>query len=192
MKNVKSIRGRIDDSEPNPIDVHVGKRIRLRRTILHITQQQMAEMLGLTFQQVQKYEKGMNRVGASRLWDISKVLEVPMGFFFEDMDNEVAQKSPMMLNSKWDKAFAVEESHSSDDDPMKKAETLELVRAYYKIPNRKIARGLFNLIIALAKAVAPCFTCHPEVLVPVCAYSRGIVLTPFFKSGRALCFELFP
>lgn len=154
MKNVKSIRGRIDDSEPNPIDVHVGKRIRLRRTILHITQQQMAEMLGLTFQQVQKYEKGMNRVGASRLWDISKVLEVPMGFFFEDMDTDVAQKSPMMLNSKWDKAFSVEESHSSDDDPMKKAETLELVRAYYKIPNRKIARGLFNLIIALAKSTA--------------------------------------
>ena len=154
MKNVKSIRGRIDDSEPNPIDVHVGKRIRLRRTILHITQQQMAEMLGLTFQQVQKYEKGMNRVGASRLWVISKVLEVPMGFFFEDMDNEVVQKSPMMLNSKWDKAFTVEESHSSDDDPMKKAETLELVRAYYKIPTRKIARGLFNLIIALAKSTA--------------------------------------
>ena len=154
MKNVKSIRGRIEDNEPNPIDVHVGKRIRLRRTILHITQQQMAEMLGLTFQQVQKYEKGMNRVGASRLWDISKVLEVPMGFFFEDMDTQVAQKSPMMLNSKWEGAFSVEENHSFDEDPMKRAETLELVRAYYKIPNRKIAKGLFNLIVALAKSTA--------------------------------------
>ena len=67
MRLKNSIRGRIDDNEPNPVDVHVGKRIRLRRTILHITQQQMAKMLGLTFQQVQKYEKGMNRVGASRL-----------------------------------------------------------------------------------------------------------------------------
>lgn len=154
MKSIKSIRGRIDDSEPNPIDVHVGKRIRLRRTILHITQQQMADMLGLTFQQVQKYEKGMNRVGASRLWDISKVLEVPMGFFFDDMDNNVAQKSPMMLNTKWDKSFNVEESHPFDDDPMKKAETLELVRAYYKIPNRKIAKKLFDLILSLAKSTA--------------------------------------
>ena len=154
MKNVKAIRGRVDDNEPNPVDVHVGKRIRLRRTILHITQQQMAEMLGLTFQQVQKYEIGMNRVGASRLWDISKVLEVPMGFFFEDMDSNVAQKSPMMLNSRWDKAFNVEENHSFDDDPMKKAETLELVRAYYKIPNRKIAKYLFDLIVSLSKSTA--------------------------------------
>lgn len=154
MKNVKSIRGRIDDNEPNPVDVHVGKRIRLRRTILKITQQQMADMLGLTFQQVQKYEKGMNRVGASRLWDISKVLEVPMGFFFEDMDTNVAQKSPMMLNSKWDGAFNVEENHPFDADPMKKAETMELVRAYYKIPNRKIAKNIFDLMVALSKSTA--------------------------------------
>lgn len=154
MKSVKSIRGRIDDNEPNPVDVHVGKRIRLRRTILRITQQQMAEMLGLTFQQVQKYEKGMNRVGASRLWDISKVLEVPMGFFFEDMDSKVVQKSPMMLNSRMDRNFVVEESHPFDADPMKKAETLELVRAYYKIPNRKIAKKLFDLMVSLSKSTA--------------------------------------
>jgi len=154
MKNIKSIRGRIDDNEPNPVDVHVGKRIRLRRTVLHITQQQMADMLGLTFQQVQKYEKGMNRVGASRLWDISKVLEVPMSFFFEDMDNKIALKSPMMLNSKNEKSFCVEESHPFDEDPMKRAETMELVRAYYRIPNRKIAKKMFDLIISLSKSTA--------------------------------------
>lgn len=154
MKQKNSIRGRIDDNEPNPVDVHVGKRIRLRRTILHITQQQMAKMLGLTFQQVQKYEKGMNRVGASRLWDISRVLEVPMGFFFEDMDDKVAQKSPRMLYSD-DYRYAVEESvRSADEDPMKKQETLELVRAYYKIPNRVVAKNLFNLIVALSKSTA--------------------------------------
>lgn len=155
MKNVKSIRGRVEDNEPNPVDVHVGKRIRLRRTILHITQQQMAEMLGLTFQQVQKYEKGMNRVGASRLWDISKVLEVPMGFFFEDMDSDVVLKSPMMLNSRLDKSvFTVEENHSFEQDPMKKEETLELVRAYYKIPNRQVAKNLFDLMVTLSKSTA--------------------------------------
>ena len=153
MTRTKSVRGRIEDNEPNPVDVHVGKRIRLRRTILHITQQQMAEMLGLTFQQVQKYEKGMNRVGASRLWDISLVLEIPMGFFFEDMDADVASKSPRMLNS--EKSFTLEEGlRSFDEDPMKKAETLELVRAYYKIPNRSIAKNLFELIVALSKSTA--------------------------------------
>ena len=148
MKQNKSLRGRIEDNEPNPVDVHVGKRIRLRRTILHITQQQMAEMLGLTFQQVQKYEKGMNRVGASRLWDISRVLEVPMGFFFEDMDETVALKSPRMLSGNVGD-FSV---HDSFEDPMKKAETLELIRAYYKIPNRAVAKNLFDLIVALSKS----------------------------------------
>lgn len=152
MVKQKSLRGRIDDNEPNPVDVHVGKRIRLRRTILHITQQQMAEMLGLTFQQIQKYEKGMNRVGASRLWDISRVLNVPMTFFFEDMEEGVAQQSPRMLN-KDSSAFFVEEEHQSfDDDPMKRAETLELVRAYYKIPNRAIAHNIYNLLVSLSKS----------------------------------------
>ena len=154
MRLKNSIRGRIDDNEPNPVDVHVGKRIRLRRTILHITQQQMAKMLGLTFQQVQKYEKGMNRVGASRLWDISRVLEVPMGFFFEDMDASVAQKSPRMLNASDDGYFMEEERRSLDEDPMKRAETLELVRAYYTIPNRSVAKHLFNLMVALSKSTA--------------------------------------
>lgn len=153
MREKKSLRGRIDDNEPNPIDIHVGQRIRLRRTILHITQQQLADMLGLTFQQVQKYEKGMNRVGASRLWDISRVLEVPMGFFFDDMDVSVAQKSPRFLGNS-ENAYFAENQQSLADDPMKRAETLELVRAYYKIPNRVIAKNLFNLIVALSKSTA--------------------------------------
>ena len=154
MKETKSLRGRVNDNEPNPVDVHVGNRIRLRRTILHITQQQMAEMLGLTFQQIQKYEKGMNRVGASRLWDISRVLEVPMGFFFEDMDEDVVKNSPRMLNKNQSEKnyFFEDDRRAFDDDPMKRKETLELVRAYYKIPNRSIARNLFNLMVALSKS----------------------------------------
>ena len=78
--NKRSSRGRTPLGEPNPIDVHVGHRIRLRRTLLGLSQEKLASLLGLTFQQVQKYERGMNRVGASRLWDISKVLEVPINF----------------------------------------------------------------------------------------------------------------
>ena len=155
MKQKKSVRGRIDDNLPNPVDIHVGKRIRLRRTILHITQQQMADMLGLTFQQVQKYEKGMNRVGASRLWDISRVLEVPMGFFFEDMDASVASQSPRMINRPLSGADFVSEDHRDlDMDPMKKAETLELIRAYYKITNRAIAKQMYDLMISLSKSTA--------------------------------------
>ena len=128
----KSSRGRTPDGEPNPIDVHVGNRIRLRRTLLGLSQEKLASLLGLTFQQVQKYERGMNRVGASRLWDIGKVLEVPVGFFYEDMDKD-------------------EDSEDIDLDPMHRQETIELVKAYYKIPNRKAAKCMFDLIIAMSK-----------------------------------------
>ena len=92
-----SSRGRTPDGEPNPIDTHVGNRIRLRRQLLGYSQEKLASLLGLTFQQVQKYEKGMNRVGASRLWDMGKVLGVPISFFFEDMDEETAGQSPRMF-----------------------------------------------------------------------------------------------
>ena len=94
----RSSRGRTPQGDPNPIDVHVGNRIRLRRTLLGLSQEKLASLLGLTFQQVQKYERGVNRVGASRLWDIGKVLEVPISFFYEDMDNDVANQSPRMFS----------------------------------------------------------------------------------------------
>ncbi len=150
MVERKSLRGRMANNEPNPVDVHVGNRIRLRRTVLKITQQQLAKMLGLTFQQIQKYEKGMNRVGASRLWDISRVLDVSMDFFFEDMDAQVINNSPRMLNTHVN--MVEERSYSFDDDPMSRKETLELVRAYYKIPNRKIAGQIFDLTVSLSKS----------------------------------------
>jgi transcriptional regulator with XRE-family HTH domain len=73
------------ESRPSPIDVHVGARVRLRRTLLGMSQERLGDALGLTFQQVQKYERGVNRVGASRLFDISRVLDVPISFFFDDM-----------------------------------------------------------------------------------------------------------
>ena len=73
------------ESRPSPIDIHVGSRIRLRRTLLGMSQERLGEALGLTFQQVQKYERGVNRVGASRLFDLSRVLDVPISFFFDDL-----------------------------------------------------------------------------------------------------------
>lgn len=150
----KSLRGRVADGVPNPVDVHVGSRIRLRRTILGYSQQYLARRLGLTFQQVQKYEKGCNRVGASRLWDISKVLKVSMDFFFEDMDKDVEAQSPMMLSLTDNECLQMlaEEGTEFDADPMKRKETLELVRAYYRINNRKIAKHLLDLMVTMSKS----------------------------------------
>lgn len=148
----KICRGRTPSGQPNPIDIHVGNRIRLRRTLLGLSQERLATLLGLTFQQVQKYEKGMNRVGASRLWDISKVLETPISFFYEDMDKEVASQSPRTFSSNQNNSLLLsEESDEFNTDPMLRQETLELVKAYYKIPNRKVAKSIFDLMISLSK-----------------------------------------
>ena len=153
-KSKKASRGRTPSGQPNPIDVHVGKRIRLRRTLLGFSQEKLAAMLGLTFQQVQKYERGNNRVGASRLWDISNVLNVPVSFFFEDMDSEVARQSPRTFSAP-ESALYLEEHHDDIDmDPMKRQETLELVKAYYRIPNRKAAKYLFDLIVTMSKTTS--------------------------------------
>ena len=86
------------DGRPNPIDIHVGKRIRLRRLALNLSQETLAELLGITFQQIQKYENGGNRISASRLWDCACVLDVPVQFFFQDMDAETCMLSPRMRN----------------------------------------------------------------------------------------------
>ena len=148
----RSSRGRTPQGEPNPIDVHVGNRIRLRRTLLGLSQEKLASLLGLTFQQVQKYERGMNRVGASRLWDIGKVLEVPIGFFYEDMDKEVANQSPRMFSIPDSTPTELaEEKGTIDLDPMHRQETIELVKAYYKIGNRKAAKHMFDLIVVMSK-----------------------------------------
>src|ERR1700733_2897255 len=82
---------------PNPIDVHVGQRVRQRRTLLGMSQEKLAEAIGLTFQQVQKYERGANRVGSSRLFDLARVLDVPVSYFFEEMSVSTQEKSPSKL-----------------------------------------------------------------------------------------------
>ena len=151
-KSKKASRGRTPNGQPNPIDVHVGNRIRLRRTLLGYSQEKMAALLGLTFQQVQKYERGTNRVGASRLWDIGNVLDVPVSFFYEDMDKDVANQSPRAFSLPAGELVSfAEDKEFFDNDPMNKKETIELVRAYYKIPNRKAAKHLYELIIAMSK-----------------------------------------
>ncbi|WP_119679869.1 helix-turn-helix domain-containing protein [Indioceanicola profundi] len=131
--------GRPRLGKPNPVDVHVGSRVRLRRTLLGMSQEKLGEAIGLTFQQVQKYERGANRIGASRLFDLSRVLDVPVSFFFDDMQPDGAEAKP---------ASTPEES--GELDPMAKRETLELVRAYYRITEPAVRKRIFEL----AKAVA--------------------------------------
>src|SRR3982751_5187523 len=90
-------RRRQKSDKPNPTDVHVGARVRLRRTLLGLSQEKLADAIGLTFQQVQKYERGANRVGSSRLYDLSRVLDVPIAYFFDEMPGAVQDKSPSRL-----------------------------------------------------------------------------------------------
>jgi len=135
------------ESRPSPIDVHVGTRIRLRRTLLGMSQERLGEALGLTFQQIQKYERGVNRVGASRLFDLSRVLDVPISFFFDDMPEPLAATYGAQTTRR---AAGFEGSDGMDDEALHKRETLELVRAYYKITDPSVRKRVFELIRSLA------------------------------------------
>lgn len=132
---------------PNPIDVHVGSRVRLRRTLLGMSQEKLGEALGLTFQQVQKYERGANRIGASRLYDLSRVLDVPVSFFYDDMSADVQAQVPSKT-----RGMQAPEASAYEPDPMAKRETLELVRAYYRIHDPSVRKRIFELTKALANA----------------------------------------
>ncbi|HEX4192364.1 MAG TPA: helix-turn-helix transcriptional regulator [Stellaceae bacterium] len=139
-----SSSGRRQKSDkPNPVDVHVGSRVRLRRTLLGMSQEKLGDALGLTFQQVQKYERGANRVGASRLYDLSRVLDVPVSFFFEEFGDASAAQNGAGEATTGDPYQA---------NPMMKRETLELVRAYLRIADPQIKRRVFELTKALASA----------------------------------------
>jgi transcriptional regulator with XRE-family HTH domain len=135
------------EGRPSPIDVHVGARIRLRRTLLGMSQERLGESLGLTFQQIQKYERGVNRVGASRLFDLSRVLDVPISFFFDDMPEPLAREygGPAVRRAV---GFA-EPQDGFDDDALHRRETLELVRAYYRISDPSVRKRVFDLIKSL-------------------------------------------
>ena len=135
------------DGKPRPVDVHVGSRVRLRRTMLGMSQEKLGKAIGLTFQQVQKYERGANRIGASRLFELSKVLDVPVSFFFDDMSQEVADTSGRPASE-----LIEPSAETYGYDPMAKRETLELVRAYYKIKEPKVRKRVFELTKALAKS----------------------------------------
>ena len=134
----------------HPVDLYVGARLRIRRKMMGLSQTQVADALGITFQQIQKYERGANRIGASRLFDLSRVLDVPVSFFFDDMPAEAAAAR---IDDDEDGTGTEERSTGGyEPDPMAKRETLELVRAYYKINDPSVRKRLFELTKAVANA----------------------------------------
>ena len=132
---------------PGPVDVHTGEQVRLRRKLLGMTQTGLGDALGLSFQQVQKYERGVNRIGASRLLDLARLLDVPVNFFFEDMPTAVAAISPATKGRGKAKKLP-----GYEPDLMVKRETLEFVRAYYEIEDANVRQRVRELTKAMGAA----------------------------------------
>ena len=150
--------GRPKTEIPNPIDVRVGARLRLRRNMLGLSQEKLGEAIGLTFQQVQKYERGANRIGASRLHELSRVLDVPISFFFDDTDPVRAPATG---------GFAEPPAEAFESDPLRRQETIELVQAYFSIEDAAVCRRLLDLAKALAAGS------HTSAEKPAASEGRG-------------------
>ena len=127
---------------PNPIDIHVGKHVRSRRKLLGMSQAKLGKAINVTFQQIQKYERGMNRISSSRLYQLSKVFDIPVANFFEDLPAEISgRNAPGLADVK---------AASFQGDPLIKQETLKLVRSYYSIANPNLRKRIRELVKALA------------------------------------------
>jgi len=126
---------------PDPVDVHVGGRVRLRRTLLGMSQEKLGAALNLTFQQIQKYERGSNRIGSSRLYQLSRILDVPVSFFFDDMPSAIGQRASGVSEG---------EQAAYEKERFTKRETLELVRAYYRIEDPAVRKRIFELVKSIA------------------------------------------
>jgi transcriptional regulator with XRE-family HTH domain len=124
---------------PNPVDVHVGSRVRLRRVLLGMSQEKLADQLGLTFQQVQKYEKGTNRISASRLQQISRILEVPISYFYDELPGDLPSEGFLDAPAP---DFVV--------DFLSNAESLQLMKAFVRIADGRVRRKVVDLVRAIA------------------------------------------
>ena len=126
------------------IDIYVGSRVRLRRMGLHISQEKLGDALELTFQQIQKYERGINRISAGRLWHMAEVLDVPISYFFSDFIINDNDPSSSLSDISRETAIYTE-------DRMSKRETMDLVQAYYCVPNKATRRRIIDLIRSLSQ-----------------------------------------
>lgn len=128
----------MSEKRPHPVDVHVGKRLRLRRSMLGMSQETLGKSIGVTFQQIQKYERGINRIGSSRLYDFSKTLTVPIAYFFEDF-GETANYG-----------FAETEKAEFEHEKIGSKESLSLVRAFGKITDPDLRKKVLSLVRAMS------------------------------------------
>lgn len=143
-------RSSVEGDEPNPVDVFVGQRLKTRRNLIGITQENLAEAAGITFQQVQKYEKGRNRLSASRLFQFARVLNVPIAYFFEGFaapDSHIGLQAGFADNEQ--EAFIGEETENQDI--LSQKETVELVRTYYTITDEKLRKDFLKMLKQMAK-----------------------------------------
>ena len=143
----------------HPIDIHVGKRIRIRRKLLGLTQRDLAEHLGLTFQQIQKYESAANRISAGRLYDLARILSVPISYFFDDLSEPLPKLHDLRGAPKAVKSY---QGSRAGFGLNHKRETLELVRAYHKIAEP----GLRKQLLVLAKGLSATSADTPTDLPP--------------------------
>lgn len=145
----KKQRGRQPNGEPNKIDIHVGKRLLQRRNMLRITQEVMAKKLGVTYQQIQKYEKGANRIAASRLWDFAQVLGVSINYFFEEIDADLAQQSPRFLQDGDVSVPVVGMFDEAENDARHEIDVL--IKAFYRLPTKKARLYILKVMEEIAK-----------------------------------------
>ena len=129
-------------SKSDPIDAYVGSRVRMRRTLLGMSQEKLGKGLDLTFQQIQKYERGTNRIGSSKLYRISRILDVPVSFFFDDIPASVTRKL---------KGLSDGQTLPFETNQLAKRESLELMRAYYRILDPMVRKRIFELIKSIGK-----------------------------------------
>jgi transcriptional regulator with XRE-family HTH domain len=140
-----------DARQPNPVDVHVGARLKTQRALKGLSQERLADAIGLTFQQIQKYERGANRVSASRLYQFSKILNVPVSYFFEEYRD--IGKATALPSTSQEYGFAEGDQAGSEIDQalIAKKETVDLIRAYYSIPDAKVRKDLMKMLKSMAE-----------------------------------------
>ena len=135
-------RAEYSTKKPNPVDIHVGSRVRLQRVLIGMSQQKLGKLLGLTFQQVQKYEKGINRIGASRLFELAQIFSVPVQFFFDEL--QISGGTASMPG------FSEDSSETNYVEFLNTREGIELNRAFQKISDPKVRRNVVELVRAMA------------------------------------------
>lgn len=145
-------RTRMDDDGPHPVDTHVGAKVKSRRLMLGLSQEELAKSIGLTFQQVQKYERGTNRISVSRLTEISRALKVPLDYFLEGCANVAMGTTASVPRKMQMRGVSDTPQALLEPDPMTKRDVLELIRAYEQISTPQLKKQLLEMAKAMAKA----------------------------------------